>query len=57
MNIKNKSLLLAAGFLLAASTLFVSCTNESLTEAPAGPDEPDNDNSRKIGRASCRERV
>ena len=46
MNIKNKSLLLAAGFLLAASTLFVSCTNESLTEAPAGPDEPDNDNSR-----------
>ncbi|WP_167332570.1 fimbrial protein [Bacteroides timonensis] len=34
------------GFLLAASTLFVSCTSEALTEAPVGPGEPDNDASR-----------
>lgn len=46
MNIKNNPFLLAAGFLLAASTLFVACTSESLTEAPAGPGEPDDDNSR-----------
>ena len=46
MKIKNNPLLLAAGFLLAACTLFFSCTSESLTEAPAGPGELEGDPSR-----------
>ncbi len=46
MNIKNKPLLLLAGFLLAAGTLLFSCTSESLTQAPADPGEPDTDASR-----------
>ncbi|EKU88040.1 hypothetical protein [Bacteroides oleiciplenus] len=43
MNIKNKPSLLAAGFLLCMSTLLVSCTSESLTQAPG---EPEGDASR-----------
>lgn len=46
MNIKNKPLLLAAGFLLASCSLFFSCTSESLTQAPEVPGEPEGDNSR-----------
>ncbi len=46
MNIKNKPLLLAAGFLLASCSLFFSCTSESLTQAPEVPGEPGGDASR-----------
>ena len=46
MTIKNNPLLLAACYLLAAGSLFFSCTSESLTEAPAGPGEPEGDASR-----------
>lgn len=46
MTIKNNPLLLAACYLLAAGSLFFSCTSESLTQAPETPGEPEGDASR-----------